>query len=178
MLSPQKTIYRVCPSCSSPIAQNNDHCGNCGHSLLQNPVDKEAEHILRGKVFYNGQWVLMSEKAQHEKYIQEQLASGKVELNGQWVKIEEKVKAHRETTIMNTSKVVDFPLKPLDIPDTENSEEVDPLSETSLSVPMAGKPKSDRPILVIILSIISFLTMTIAAIGIVTKIYPSFWPFH
>lgn len=178
MPTPQKVVYRVCPVCSSPIPLNNDHCRNCGHSLLQSPVDKEADQILRGKVFYNGQWVLMDEKAKHEKFIEEQLAAGKVEINGQWVKIEEKVKIHRETTSINTSKVVDFPVKPLDTAPAENEKNGNPTDTTLSSPVMEGKHQSHRFIIIIFLSIVSFLTMAVAAVGIISKIFPKFWLFN
>lgn len=175
MLKPNKIVYRACPSCSAPILINSNECRICGHSLLQNPVDVEAEQILRGNVFYNGQWVSIREKMIAEKTISDKLELGKVEHDGKWVPIEEKMKMDKIHSQNNTGKIVDFPLNP----DSTYIEEVAPVVE----IPIENKEKisSDwkklknrKKIFIIVLTFISLCTMAVSIFGMFFSKYFKF----
>lgn len=169
MALPKKRVYRVCPACSSPIPLHDDECKSCGHSLLQQPADTEAEQILNGKVFYNGQWVKIEEKLKHEDFIEKQLLAGKVEFNGKWVTVEEKAEKLKNTLPDESQKIVHFPIKPMPgESQTKTLLQKENLSEEENdSSPQWVKSKAHRKVAVIILSILSLLTMIFAGLGII-----------
>lgn len=170
MLKPEKTAYRVCPACSLPIPLREDQCHHCGHSVSRHIADLEANHILLGKVFYNGQWVSIEDKVKAEKFIETQLAAGKVEYNGEWISIEEKVKREKNTPPRESENLVEFPVKPLILPDQSAEANAIPGNAVVKNPEEASlrwvKMKKRRRFVVIVLSLFTFLTMAIAAFGI------------
>ena len=168
MLKPRKIAYRVCPACSQPIPLTEDHCGHCGHAFGSRVAEIEADHILRGKVFYNGRWVTIDEKKKAEQFVQEQLTHGMVEHNGQWITIDEKVRLIQSDSTSASEKLVEFPVKP--IQRAENTQTVkdreEILDEIDSSIIHGSVQKKKSHIVIIVLSLLTFLTMVGAIFGI------------
>ncbi len=155
----QKKVYRVCPSCAAPVFVSDSECSTCGHSLTKKTAYLETQQILKGKIFYNGQWISIEEKLKHERFLEKQLLEGKVELNGQWISINTKNKIQKDSVAQNKN-IVDFPIKPI-TPTNNHQITNDALEENNIV-----ESKSLSKIIVIVFSILSFITMAVAGAGI------------
>lgn len=156
MLKPRNKLVRYCAACSSAIPVHEEACPHCSRvlALALGPGERETEQILSGRILYNGEWVSISEKIQRERQVAQQLAAGLVEHNGQWIKIEEKSKLQKDLARDPEDRIVDFPI-------TAKRE----MRERE-ATPSVRRQRNQRRIVVVALSVCSFLTMAFALIGI------------
>lgn len=169
MQKPHKRVYRMCPNCSSPVLLEDEICQDCGHSFLPGAVEAEARHILGGKVFHSGRWIGIDEKLREERMLEQQLASGLVHHEGRWVSIQEKARRELDDKRSDGPKVVSFPVKPGSLPQSTESEipvEDSILAEEEESLPNYDRLRKRRRVILVLLSALTFLTMAVAAMGI------------
>ncbi len=164
MLRPRNRLVRYCAACSSAIPIHEEECPHCSRviSLTLGPGERETEQILSGRVLHNGGWVTPAEKIEAERELAKQLAAGLVEHNGQWIRIEEKARTLQEQARDPAEKIVDFP--------RVQPETVLPPRERPVNLAVR-RARRQRRVVVIALSLCSFLTMAFALIGILVSMH-------